>query len=137
MQASLTDSTMLHIEVIPIDKCPLVRSLMPRYNARKALILNRFPTRDHSLDLAITDIGSGDRAGSSSRSNVLALEVTEEAGVGGGEGTRAAKSVTLAATANVRAADTAAARNSEVLASSSGLDDCIDILEFVSVGRSV
>jgi hypothetical protein len=52
------------------------------------------------LDLAVANVGSGDGAGSSSRSNVLALEVTEEAGVGRGEGTRAAKGVVLAAAAD-------------------------------------
>jgi hypothetical protein len=88
------------------------------------------------LDLAVTNVGSGDRAGSSSRSDVLALEVTKEAGVGRGEGTRATKGVVLAAAADEGAADTTTARNSEVLASSAGLDDGSNILIFVAVSQS-
>jgi len=86
-------------------------------------------------DLAVANVGSGNGAGSSSRSNVLALEVTKEAGVGRGEGTGAAKGVVLAATANIRAADTATARNSEVLASSAGFDYGSHILYFVAVSE--
>jgi hypothetical protein len=84
------------------------------------------------LDFAITNVGSGDGAGSSSRSNVLALEVTKEAGISGGEGTGASEGVVLAAAANEGAADTTTARNSEILASSAGLDDSSHILKYIS-----
>jgi hypothetical protein len=89
------------------------------------------------LDLAVANVGSGDRAGSSSRSNVLALEVTEEARVGRGEGTRAAEGVVLAAAADVRAADTTTAGNSEILASSAGLDHGSHVLNLVSLSKDV
>lgn len=88
------------------------------------------------LDLAVANVGSGDGAGSGSRSNVLAFEVTEEAGIGRGEGTRAAEGVTLAAAADVRAAGTATTGNSEVFASSTGLYNCSHILKLVSSSES-
>jgi hypothetical protein len=87
------------------------------------------------LDLAVANVGSGDGAGSSSRSNVLALEVAKEAGIGRGEGTRAAEGVVLAAAADVRAADTTTARNSEVLASSASLYDYGHILVLIAVSE--
>lgn len=118
-------------------KQPPARSLISR-TLDKSAVQDIKPgwvqSGDQSLDLAITDLGSGDRAGSSSRSNVLALEVTEEAGIGRGEGSRAAKSVTLAATANERAADASTARNSEILASSTGLNHGCYVLKFVAKG---
>jgi hypothetical protein len=88
------------------------------------------------LDLAVTDVGSGYRAGSSSRSNVLALEVTKEASIGRGEGTRAAKGVVLAAAADEGAANTTTARNSEVLTSGTGFYNNGNILILVSVSES-
>jgi hypothetical protein len=84
------------------------------------------------LDLTVANIGSGDGAGSNSRSNVLALEVTKEAGVGRGEGTRAAEGVVLAAAADERTADTTTTRNSEILASSAGLDHRSHVLILVT-----
>jgi hypothetical protein len=89
------------------------------------------------LDLAVANIGSGDGAGSSSRSNVLALEVAKEAGIGRGEGTRAAEGVVLAAAADEGAADTATTRNSEVLASSAGFQDRSNILILVALSEDV
>jgi hypothetical protein len=89
------------------------------------------------LDLAVANVGSGDGAGSSSRSNVLALEVTKEAGVGRGEGTRAAEGVVLAAATEERTADTTTTRNSEILTSSAGLYHRSHVLIFITLGEDV
>jgi hypothetical protein len=84
------------------------------------------------LDLAVSNVGSGDGAGSSSRSDVLALEVTKEAGVGRGEGTRATEGVVLAAATEERIADATAARNSEILTSSTRFQWDSHILKLVA-----
>jgi hypothetical protein len=88
------------------------------------------------LDLSVTNVGSGDGAGSSSRSNVLALEITKEASIGRGEGTRATKGVVLAAAADEGAADTSTARNSKVFASGSTFQRNSYVLELVSSSES-
>jgi hypothetical protein len=73
------------------------------------------------LDLAVSNVGSGDGAGSSSRSDVLALE-----------GTRAAEGVVLAAATEERIADATAARNSEILTSSTRFQWDSHILKLVA-----
>jgi hypothetical protein len=117
----------------PIDQCPDCLGTA----AYKSPGLEKMTNYILRSDLAVTNVGGGDGAGSSSRSNVLALEVTKEASVGRGEGTGAAEGVVLAAAADEGAANTTTARNSEVFASSTGFYWNGHVLYLVSLSEDV
>lgn len=96
----------------------------------------------YSLQLTLTSVRSnaGHHGGvSSSRSDVLARELGEEAGVRLAEGTGASESVDLADTAEVVAAGGVGGGGGrgEQLAIDGGLDDGVDVLENVALGEDV
>jgi hypothetical protein len=119
------------------DKRPSLHRSYIRTTRHNTSRLEKISNHVPLLDLAVTNVGSGYGAGGSCRSNVLALEVTKEAGIGRGEGTRAAKGVVLAAATDEGAADTTTARNSEVFASGTGFYNNGNILVLVAFSEDI
>jgi hypothetical protein len=97
------------------------------------------PPRATSLNASVTsgidDVLSSSSGGS--RSNVLALEVGEEAGVSSSKGARAAVGVLLAVVAEVGLASGEVGGGSEDLAGKARLGGSIDVLEHVTLSENL